>query len=288
MPEPTPVIEVPPVVAPPAPIVKPKSDWISKIGNLPASFFIVPIFVVGAFIAGQRWVGNDTNPPVAIPQISLPAHLNVPVGKGAVRLDAITKNKTAHVRWLVYPGDAGKIQILPYADHAQVSVIVSGTYWIGADLSTADCDPAWTQINPSNIPSDNPPDVPPGPNPSPVVLTPFEKTLQAAYDTENDTNKLAYKNQLAALYRQGVPYCADTNIAAVGSLYGRLVSAEGVLDKGGSLPKSCLPNVKKAIAANISTLGTNPLTPLTPDLRKTFADEFTMIAAGLDKIGALR
>lgn len=264
-------------------------DSLKVVGPYAAAVTLAVI----CFYAGS-W-RNVNDPTVPVPAIALPDSIDVPVGGGAVKLDAKTRSKTAHVRWLTYPGDKDHIQVLQYPDHAQVISLVPGNYWVGADLASADGDAVWCLVNagagprpppvPPIVPPDNPP-VPPVVPPS--ILTPYEQKLKDAYDQETDPNKTAYKSQLAALYRQGVPYTQDPTVTTSGNLYSRLVSAENVLDKGGTLPKTALPLVKRVIADDLKTVQTNPLVQITPAERSSFSQKFDATAKGLDKIGGLR
>jgi len=137
------------------------------------------VAVALAFLAGS-W--RSSEPAKPLPVISLPDSLDVPVGGGAVRLDVVTRSKTAHVRWLSYPGDRGKLQVLEYSDHAQVVALVPGTYWVGADLSTSDGSAVWCRVDAGQGPRPPPdppipptppvPPSPPVPPPSPIPPTP--------------------------------------------------------------------------------------------------------------------
>ncbi len=132
------------------------------------------VLAVVCFLAGG-WRNNNPDVIVPTPLISLPTSVDVPVYGGAVKVDVTTRSKTAHVRWIVYPGDEKELQVLKYSDHAQVIALQPGTYWVGADLSTADGEAVWCRIDANNGP--RPPPIPPGPlpptpDPKPIPPTP--------------------------------------------------------------------------------------------------------------------
>lgn len=174
-----------------------------------------------AFLVGQ-WRSQPTDPVAPIPLITLPATVDVPVGGGAVRLDVTTKSKSAHVRWITYPGDEGKIQVLKYPDHAQVVSLQMGVYWVGADLSTNDGDPVWCMVNAGNGPRPPPepplPPTPVPPTPVPVPPTPPAPIPQSGFRVlvvyeSAEINKLP-ASQVAALKSQNIRDYLDLRCVA--------------------------------------------------------------------------
>lgn len=163
-------------------------DSLKAVGPYAAATVLAAV----CFVAGGYRPSVDPA-PAPTPSISLPASVDVPVGGGAVKVEVNTRSKTAHVRWLTYPGDAGHVQVLQYPDHAQVISLVPGSYWVGADLASADGDAVWCRIDAGTGPRPPPippiPPVPPEPKPpTPIPVSSFRvifvyesgKTLAAA------------------------------------------------------------------------------------------------------------
>lgn len=212
-----------------------------------ASKYAAAAFVVlCAFLAGQY---KPDGPKPVTPSIALPESVTVLAGGGAVKVEVATKSKTAHVRWIVYPGDEGYIQVLPYSDHAQVIALKPGTYWLGADLSTADGDAVWCQINANQGPQPPPvpptPPVPPAPTPSPLT-----QKLQAAYDVDLDPYKAANLTKLTSSLAGVVKRAKDSNKVKTAKDLQTFVKS----DTDAAITATGIPKVRAEIGVYLSSV----------------------------------
>ncbi len=220
----------------------------------------------GMYALGSHRVG-PVDPTPATAAISLPDSLDVPVGKGAVELDVTTKSKTAHVRWIVYPGDAGKLQILGYSDHAQIISLVPGTYWVGADLASADGAAVWCRINAGQGPQ------PPPDNP----ISPLQKSLQDAYTVDLDPNKATNTAKLADVL---------ANVVAPAKASGKMVTTADLqhLVKSSvdlAIGPMAIPGVRAAVgAALLPDLGKTPV-PVSDAFWTKAAADYAAVATAL-------
>lgn len=146
----------------------------------PWSKLIVAVVVVaGAALAGLASHMLPINPPETV-AISLPESVEVPLGKGAVRIDITTLPKfKGHVRPLVPSLVDDGLQVIPYPDHYQVVGLKLGLYEIGVDLDNNPGPALWTKVfvknwGPTPIPPDPiPPKPPEPPQPPPIPASGF-------------------------------------------------------------------------------------------------------------------
>ncbi len=257
------------------------------------------LMAAGAYFAGShRNPPPVDSPPPITSQLALldkdgqPAtSLDVPVSKGAVVIVAATKSKTAHVRWLNSPANDGKLQVLEYHDHAQVISLVPGQYWVGADLASADGVAVWCRINAGDPgPVTPPPNKPPPDNPPPPVISPLQKTLQAAYDSEVDAGKSAHVAAFADLLDNivGAAKAAKTKDAA-GNMVPTIRTAKDFTKMAHDATEiavgpvaTAIPNTRAAAAAYLaSKLPTAPATPFDAAYTGPAETEHKAVAAAL-------
>ncbi len=115
--------------------------------------------------------------------------------------------------------------------------------------------------------------------PTPIIppTDPLVATLQAAYATDPDPNKVANTASLAGLYHVAAEVAYDGTVVKVGDLYTRMKVASASLKL-----TNAVVSVRKAISVELDrVLPTDPNVALTDPLRKTFSDNFKRVENAL-------
>ncbi len=128
----------------------------------------------------------------------------------------------------------------------------------------------------------------PGPTPvppkpvdpvDPVIppTDPLVATLQAAYATDPDPNKVANTASLAGLYHVAADVANDPTVKTTGDLYTRMKQASTTLKL-----TNAIVQVRTAIATELNkTLPVDPAVSMTDALRKTASDTFHRVETAL-------
>lgn len=122
---------------------------------------------------------------------------------------------------------------------------------------------------------DPPPNPGPNPNPNPEPLTPFEKSIKAAYDQEKDE---AGRADLEAIFRQAAKMVREGQIKSIGAMLTAILDAQNAVGLKG--PK--LQKTRKVISTHLQTLYPDNR-PIIVEISNAVATELATIEAALKK-----